>query len=97
MKDEKLHKIPSSLKELSIGMLYYTSASIFGPLVFFGIIGYLLDQYFGTKPIILILSILVAFFITNILIYKKIKVLIKKFDELDSQEKIQKIKDNNQK
>ena len=70
MKEEKMLKNPSTVKELSLGMLAYTSASILGPLVFFVTIGYFLDKHFDTKPIIMIISILVAFFVTNILIYK---------------------------
>jgi len=90
MKEEKLLKNPSSVKELALGMMGYTGASTFGPIVFLGVFGFYLDKFFDTKPFILLASICVAFAVTNILIYKKISVLVKKFDELDSHEKAQK-------
>lgn len=90
MKDEKLLKKPSSVKDLALGMMSYTGASTFGPIVFLGLLGFFLDKYFDTKPFILLASICIAFAITNILIYKKISVLVKKFDELDAHEKAQK-------
>jgi len=66
----------SNVRQLAISMMAYGSASIFGPLVFIGGLGYFLDQKLGTKPIILIISIFIAFITTNILLFKKIKVLM---------------------
>lgn len=77
---EKLTKVPTTVKELALGMLYHTSASIFGPLLIFIPIGFFLDKYFQTKPWILLGSVLIAFILTNVLIFKKIRKLMKKFD-----------------
>lgn len=49
---------------------------IIGPLVVLAGIGYLLDKAFSTSPIILIVSILLAFVVTNILIVKKSSRLV---------------------
>ena len=75
MKDLNLQKYANNNKKL-IGYLgMYTSASIFGPLVLFGGTGYLLDSYFGTKPFLIIIGVLVAFIFTNIFLYKKVIAL----------------------
>lgn len=87
MSEEKLLKKPKSVKELALGMAAYTGVSTFGPIIFFGIAGYILDRVFETNPLFLIAGISLAFIITNALIYKKISVLIKKFEELDAAEK----------
>ena len=65
----------NNTKKLIFSLTAYTSASILGPLIFFGGIGYLLDLYFQTKPFILIISVFIAFIFTNIFLYKKIKFL----------------------
>lgn len=62
-----------TIKEIAISSALYSLGAIFGPLVLIGGSGYLLDILFNTKPIILIFSILVAFIVTNILLFKKIK------------------------
>ena len=74
-------KKPKTVKELALAMLVYNSASILGPLLIFVIIGIILDKIFETKPIILLVCVLLAFISTNILIFKKVKKLTKKFDE----------------
>jgi F0F1-type ATP synthase assembly protein I len=67
--------IVSNIKKLMLDLSLYAGALILGPLIFFGGIGYLLDKYLNTQPIILIISVLVAFIFTNIFLYKKIKDL----------------------
>ena len=67
-------------------MISYTSASILGPLVIFCGIGYYIDYKLETKPLMIIIGILSAFFLTNILIFKKIRVLIKEFDKIEELE-----------
>ena len=64
-----------STKELAIGMFYYTSGSILGPLVAFGLLGYFLDDFLGTKPKLLVVGVVLAFVTTNVLLFKKIKRL----------------------
>lgn len=82
-----------STKELAIGMFYYTSGSIIGPLLLFGVLGYLADKLFNTRPIFLAVGVFIAFVTTNILLFKKIKRLNKtvasygKEKELESKEK----------
>lgn len=66
-----------SVKELAIAMFYYTAGSIIGPLLIFGFLGYLLDKVFGTRPILLVIGVLIAFVISNVLLFKKIKNLNK--------------------
>lgn len=68
---------PKTIKQLCLAMAVYSSASIFGPLILIGGTGYLLDKLFKTKPIILIISIFIAFIITNILLFKKMQLLMK--------------------
>ena len=67
-KDKKNLKVPKSVKELAFGMFAYSSSSIFGPMVFLGLVGFFLDKYFQTKPICLIIGVILAFIITNLLI-----------------------------
>ena len=74
-------KSSNSLTHLVWYVAAYSSASILGPLLVFGAVGFFLDWYFDTKPIILILSILVAFITTNFLLYKKIRSLNKEFEK----------------
>lgn len=62
------------------GMFIYSSGSIFGPLIFFGIIGYLVDVFFNTKPLFLIISVIIAFITSNLLIMNKVRTLLKKID-----------------
>ena len=81
MKEEKLFKQSKSVPGLMLGMAAYTGSSILGPLLFFGGLGYLLDKWTGKEPLFLLLGILLAFIMTHILIYKKVKRLNKKFDE----------------
>jgi F0F1-type ATP synthase assembly protein I len=63
--------IEKSAKDFAVGMAVYSSASILGPLIIFGVIGYFLDKNFHGHNFILLGSILVAFVITNILIFRK--------------------------
>jgi len=74
-------KKPSTIKELALSALIYNSVSILGPLLIFVVIGITLDKIFETKPKILLVCVLLAFVSTNILIFKKVKKLTKKFNE----------------
>lgn len=62
-----------SIREIVISSSFYSIGSILGPLIVFGGIGLILDRVFDTKPWSLLGSVLVAFIITNILLFKKIK------------------------
>ena len=48
-----------------------------GGITLFGGMGYLLDQYFGTKPILMFALIILSFPITQLALYKRVKQLTK--------------------
>ncbi len=48
-----------------------------GGIALFGGAGYLLDQYLGTEPILLFALIIISFPVTQILLYKRAKQLMK--------------------
>lgn len=83
MDEKKLFEKSKTVKDLATGMAVYSSASIFGPLVIFGLIGYFLDKTFNTKPLIMIIGVFIAFVATNILLFKKLRVLVKDFEKYD--------------
>ncbi|MBU0620162.1 MAG: AtpZ/AtpI family protein [Patescibacteria group bacterium] len=76
-----------TIKQLCLSMAAYSSASIFGPLILIGGIGYFLDRLFDTKPVMLIIGVFVAFITTNVLLFKKIQVLMKWIDQQKGQKK----------
>jgi F0F1-type ATP synthase assembly protein I len=87
MKEEKMFKNIYSIKGLMLGAAAYSGASIFGPLLLFGVLGFFLDKFFDTKPIFLLIGLLIAFIITNILIFRRTSELSKKFDKYLLEEK----------
>jgi F0F1-type ATP synthase assembly protein I len=60
-----------SVKDLAMGMALYSSFSVLGPLIVFGVAGYFLDRAFHGHNFILLFSIFIAFVVTNILIFRK--------------------------
>ncbi|MCF7795211.1 AtpZ/AtpI family protein [Patescibacteria group bacterium] len=72
-------------KQLALSFVAYSTASIFGPLLIIGGLGYFLDQYFDTIPIITIIAVFIAFIVTNILLFKKMKVVNKLIDQYKAQ------------
>ncbi len=48
-----------------------------GGIALFGGAGYLLDQYFNTKPILLFIFIIISFPLTQVLLYKRARQLTK--------------------
>lgn len=76
---EKLLKKPNNLKELALGMFMYNASSILGPLIVFLIIGYIFDKIFNTRPMFMIIGVIIAFIITNILTFRKIQRLMIEF------------------
>ena len=62
-----------SIREIIIASSLYSIGSILGPLLVFGCFGLILDRIFDTKPFALLISILIAFIITNVLLFRKIK------------------------
>ncbi|HKK54220.1 MAG TPA: AtpZ/AtpI family protein [Patescibacteria group bacterium] len=79
MKDKQTHK--QDAKQLALSFVAYSSASIFGPLLIIGGIGWLFDKWLDTGPLILIISVFIAFIVTNILLFKKIKMINKLIDK----------------
>jgi len=68
-------------RQIMLSMAVYSSACIFGPLVFFGSIGWFLDRRFDSSPKILLFTVLIAFIFTNIFLYKKVKYFTRKFQD----------------
>ncbi len=60
------------VRGMALAVFYYASGSIFGPLLVFGGLGYLADNFFSTSPTLLILGVFAAFVTTNVLLYKKV-------------------------
>lgn len=58
-------------------MAAYTSASILGPLIIFGGIGYYLSMRLGGGKTYIFIGIGIAFIVTNILQFFKIKTLLR--------------------
>lgn len=48
-----------------------------GGIGLFGTAGWLLDQYFGTEPILLFALIIISFPLTQIALYKRVRQLTK--------------------
>lgn len=65
----------NQIKNLALSIMAYTSASIFGPLIVFGGIGYWLSKYFGGKTFLFV-GIGIAFIVTSILQFFKIRKLL---------------------
>ncbi len=63
---------PKGFRSLALATFYYTGGAILGPLLFFGGAGYFLDQASGTAPRYLLLGLLLAFFVSNVLLFKKV-------------------------
>lgn len=63
----------NSMRDLLLSSAAYSLSSILGPLLLFGIPGYFLDKYFGTKPVILLVTVFIAFIVSNFLLYKKVR------------------------
>lgn len=72
-------------RRIVLAIAAYSSASILGPMLFFGILGFFLDKYFNSNPKFLLIGIGVAFIFSNILLFKKKSFLLKnKLIESDS-------------
>jgi F0F1-type ATP synthase assembly protein I len=69
-----------TIREIAISSAMYSLGAIFAPLILIGGSGYLLDKLLDTHPFIFILSIIVAFFVTNIMLFKRINKINKIID-----------------
>lgn len=70
-----------TVREIVVASAMYSLGSILGPLLVIGGLGLILDRIFGTRPWLLLGSVLVAFIITNVLLFKKIKKINQMMDE----------------
>lgn len=70
-----------TVRSLAVGVATYSGFSILGPLLIFLPIGLILDNVFKTKPLMIFIGVFIAFVVTNILLFKKIRQMIKDFDE----------------
>jgi F0F1-type ATP synthase assembly protein I len=82
MEDLKKTKEVGSTKNMALAISLYSSASILGPIIFFGGIGYFLDRAFGGNNKILLGGIFIAFIFTNILIFHKASSLYKNIKDI---------------
>lgn len=64
-------------KKIFAKAISYSSTYIFGPLIFLGIIGYSIDRNFKTGPKFLLVSVGIAFILSNILLFRKRTFLLK--------------------
>jgi F0F1-type ATP synthase assembly protein I len=72
-------------RQLALSFVAYSTASIFGPLLVIGGLGYFLDQYFNSMPVITISAVFIAFIVTNVLLFKKMKMVNKLIDQYKAQ------------
>ena len=78
------------IKDIVKGVAIYTSASILGPIFFFGGIGFFLDKHFQKKPLFMLIFIGIAFIFTNIILFKKTRMLTKKMEQCSTEIKKEK-------
>jgi F0F1-type ATP synthase assembly protein I len=62
-----------SVRNLVLSSATYSLSSILGPLLLFGVPAYFLDKYFDTKPLLILIAVFIAFLVTNVLLFKKVK------------------------
>ena len=77
---KKTEKIPKSLLQ-TISLSLQLGFTIALPLVVLAIGGRILDKKFQTSPLFLILGLLSALIISTILLYQKIKAIIKESEK----------------
>lgn len=74
-------------KEISRAMFLYISFSVLGPLLVIGGIGYIVDRIFHNK-FILFFSIFVAYIISNILMFKKLKKINQEVEKIGKEKEL---------
>lgn len=97
--EENLLEKYKSIRQLSFGLAVYSSTSILGPLLIIGGAGYFLDRILKTQPWILIISVFIAFIVTNFFLFKKVILLNKWISQQKElkKENSEKEKENNNK
>lgn len=74
-------------QSLAKGVLMYISFSVLGPLLTIGAVGYILDNVFGTKPFMLLGSVLISYVFSNFLVFKKIKEFNASLEKIERESK----------
>ncbi|MFH0891913.1 MAG: AtpZ/AtpI family protein [Candidatus Falkowbacteria bacterium] len=92
--DSKETREPKTIRQLALSVLAYNAASILGPLLGFGAIGFFLDYRYGTKPLFIVIGVATAFLTTNIFLVKRISRMIRSFEIKTIQENKKTDKDN---
>ncbi len=69
-----------TIREIAISSAIYSLGAIFAPLILIGGSGYLLDKWLNTYPFIFIVSVIVAFLVTNLMLFKRITKINKIID-----------------
>lgn len=75
-------KNDKKFKSFAFATSLYGSASIFGPMLFLGGIGYFLDKKFSGSHVFLICGLALAFITTNILLFRKAFEITKEIEKL---------------
>ncbi|PKM91030.1 hypothetical protein CVU82_04370 [Candidatus Falkowbacteria bacterium HGW-Falkowbacteria-1] len=75
--------------DLAKGVFLYISFSVLGPLLSIGAAGYILDRVFDTKPFILLGSVLLAYVVSNFLVFKRIKKFNASLDEYKKEKNVE--------
>lgn len=89
MTDEKKKKSTEELENLMFGKHFQitirvVTITVMGMLIFGGG-GYLLDKALGTKPLFLIIGLVVAYPVIQVTLYRTFRSITKKIHEQDSQ------------
>ncbi len=82
-----------SVKEIAISSALYSLGSIIGPILLIGVPAYLLDKWLGFYPWLTLLAILLAFVVTNILLFKKIGKINKMMEKYRDEVVAEKMKE----
>lgn len=69
----RMDKMNAKRRQMWGNIIIYSLVSI----ALFGTIGYLLDKWLNTNPILLIVSIVLSFPFTQFILYKKVQKMIK--------------------
>lgn len=85
--DSFLLKKDKNLKNFILATSIYSGTSILGPIIVLGCVGYFLDLYFKTKPLMIFIALVLSFAITNILLFKKGIAISKYFNQQEEASK----------
>lgn len=66
------------IKQTAIVLSFYVAGSVLGPMIFFGLIGYFIDNQLETRPLYMLVFIGIAFVTSNALLIKKVMQITRK-------------------